>query len=97
MALGKHVDADKLIAEARDHRIHKHTGNRSDCFRLDQPEVLISRLDLHDIPYGSRYDVDVDLPRFKIPEQGVDGKVVYQLLHDELMLGESWYLGNLLT
>jgi len=47
------------------------------------------RPDLHDIPYGSRYDVDVELPRYRMPDSGVDSKVVYQLLHDELELGES--------
>lgn len=46
------------------------------------------RADLHDIPYTSRYDVQVDLPKYKLPEQGCDAKVAYQLLHDELILGE---------
>ena len=48
---------------------------------------LYPRQDLHDIPYASRYDVEVDLPRFQMPSQGCDVKVAYQLLHDELMLG----------
>jgi hypothetical protein len=30
----------------------------------------------------------MDLPRYKMPSSGVDAKVVYQLLHDELELGE---------
>lgn len=46
------------------------------------------RADLHDIPYASRYDVQVELPKYKLPETGVDPKVAYQLLHDELILGE---------
>ena len=50
---------------------------------------LWRRQDLHDIPYTSRYDVEVDLPKYQLPEQGVDSKVAYQLLHDELMLGMS--------
>jgi hypothetical protein len=29
MALGRHVDTDKLIAESRDHPVHKHMGKRS--------------------------------------------------------------------
>lgn len=49
---------------------------------------LQNRADLHDIPYASRYDVQMDLPRYKMPSSGVDAKVVYQLLHDELELGE---------
>ena len=47
------------------------------------------RQDLHDSPYTSRYDVEMELPMYEMPEQGVESKVVYQLLHDELMLGES--------
>jgi len=42
---------------------------------------------MHDIPYASRYDVQMDLPKYKMPESGVESKVVYQLLHDELELG----------
>lgn len=44
---------------------------------------------MHDIPYASRYDVQMDLPKYKMPQSGVESKVVYQLLHDELELGES--------
>jgi glutamate decarboxylase len=47
-------------------------------------------VDLHDIPYTSRYDVDIELPRFQLPEKGCDAKVAYQLLHDELLLG-GWF------
>lgn len=47
-----------------------------------------SRQDLHDIPYASRYDIDVEIPRFEMPSEGCDVKVAYQLLHDELILGE---------
>jgi len=71
MALSKHIDADQLLAKSRDHPIHKHTGKRQD---------------LHDIPYGSRYEVDTELPKYRMPEAGVDPKVAYQLLHDELLL-----------
>jgi hypothetical protein len=28
MALARHVDAEKLITQARDHPIHRHTGKR---------------------------------------------------------------------
>ena len=52
-------------------------------------ERLTSRPDLHDIPYASRYDIDVELPKYQIPSDGVAAKVAYQLLHDELLLGES--------
>jgi glutamate decarboxylase len=51
--------------------------------------TVLTRLsaDLHDIPYASRYDVEVELPKYKLPENGCDAKVAYQLLHDELELG----------
>jgi hypothetical protein len=56
---------------------------------MGQSDVLLfHRQDLHDIPYTSRYDVDVEVPRFQMPESGVDPKVAYQILHDELLLGE---------
>ncbi|KAK4687309.1 glutamate decarboxylase, partial [Tremellales sp. Uapishka_1] len=71
MALGKHIDADALIRKSQDHPVKKHLGRRQD---------------LHDNPYTSRYDVDVEIPKYQLPAQGVDGKVVYQLLHDELEL-----------
>ncbi|WVO13539.1 glutamate decarboxylase [Cryptococcus depauperatus] len=72
MSLSQHVDADKLIEESKDHHIRKHTHNRAAT--------------LYDNPYTSRYDVDVDLPRFSIPNKGANAKVCYQLLHDELLL-----------
>ncbi|ORY27321.1 pyridoxal phosphate-dependent transferase [Naematelia encephala] len=71
MSLGRHIDADKLIAEARDHPIHRHAGKRQD---------------LHEFAYGSRYEVDTEVPKYQMPETGVDPKVAYQILHDELVL-----------
>lgn len=82
MALGRHVDADKLVAESKDHPIKKHQGKRAD---------------LHDLPYASRYDVQVDMPKYQMPEEGCDPNAIYQLLHDELLLGMSpalWYGPN---
>jgi glutamate decarboxylase len=52
-------------------------------------QLIRHRQDLHDIPYASRYDVDQELPRFQMPDKGVDSKVAYQILHDELELGTS--------
>ncbi|ODN75500.1 glutamate decarboxylase, variant [Cryptococcus amylolentus CBS 6039] len=71
MALSRHVDADKLIEESRDHPIRKHFHDRATVY---------------DNPYTSRYDVDVEVPRFTMPSAGVSSKTAYQLLHDELML-----------
>lgn len=52
--------------------------------------LIASRHDLHDIPYASRYEIDTELPKYKMPETGCEPKVAYQLLHDELILGEFW-------
>jgi hypothetical protein len=63
-----------------------------DCSALlcsDRAQLIRHRQDLHDIPYASRYDVDQELPRFQMPDKGVDSKVAYQILHDELELGTS--------
>lgn len=46
------------------------------------------RAALYDIPYTSRYEVEDDVPRYSIPSKGVNARATYQLLHDELMLGE---------
>ncbi|RXK42659.1 glutamate decarboxylase [Tremella mesenterica] len=70
MSLARHVDPDKLIARSLDHPIHKH----------------VTRPDLQDIPYTSRYDIDIELPKYKMPSDGVSAKIAYQLLHDELEL-----------
>lgn len=41
---------------------------------------------MYDIPYASRYDVEVDIPADNLPQEGVESNVVYQMLHDELTL-----------
>jgi glutamate/tyrosine decarboxylase-like PLP-dependent enzyme len=56
----------------------------------------MSRADMHDIPYASRYEVQMELPKYKMPENGVESKVVYQLLHDELELG-TYILSNVVA
>ncbi|WVQ85190.1 glutamate decarboxylase [Cryptococcus sp. DSM 104549] len=72
MALSAHVNAEKLIESARDHPVRKHTHDR--------------KATLFDNPYTSRYDIEVEIPRYNIPDSGVNAKVCYQLLHDELLL-----------
>ncbi|KIR57851.1 glutamate decarboxylase [Cryptococcus bacillisporus CA1873] len=71
MALSQHVDADKLIEECKDHPIKRHLAHKAA---------------LYDIPYTSRYEVEDDVPRYSIPNKGVNARATYQLLHDELML-----------
>lgn len=41
---------------------------------------------MYDIPYASRYDVQVNIPIDDLPKDGVESNVVYQMLHDELTL-----------
>lgn len=41
---------------------------------------------MYDIPYASRYDVQVNIPADDLPKDGVESNVVYQMLHDELTL-----------
>lgn len=41
---------------------------------------------MYDIPYASRYDVQVNIPIDDLPKEGVESNVVYQMLHDELTL-----------
>ena len=35
-------------------------------------------------PYSSRYGSKDDIPKFKLPEDGIEANVAYQLIHDEL-------------
>jgi glutamate decarboxylase len=62
------------VKESRDHPIHKHKSDRRQ---------------FHDVPYLSRYGADIDVPKYKMPSQGIDGKAAYQILHDELDLDGS--------
>lgn len=71
MALSKHIDVDDLLAKSREHPIHKHKSDRQEY---------------HDVPYLSRYNADMEVPKYRLPSRGIDGRAVYQLLHDELDL-----------
>lgn len=35
-------------------------------------------------PYSSRYGCKEDIPKFNLPEDGIDANAAYQLIHDEL-------------
>jgi glutamate decarboxylase len=58
----------------------------SPSHRLYSTSANIHRQDLHEMPYSSRYETQIEVPKYKMPERGVDSAVVYQLLHDELLL-----------
>jgi glutamate decarboxylase len=35
-------------------------------------------------PYSSRYGCEVDIPKYHLPEDGIEANAAYQLIHDEL-------------
>lgn len=74
MSLSSHIDADTLFAHARDHPHRKHIKN--------------NRREYHDGAYSSRFETG-DIPKFKIPAQGISDAAAYQLIHDEVDLDGS--------
>jgi glutamate decarboxylase len=46
-----------------------------------------------------RYNADVDVPKYRLPAKGLNGKAAYQLLHDELDLdgGENLNLASFVS
>lgn len=61
-------------------------GSSTSTLTAELPVIDIDSVDLHDVAYVSRYEVDLNIPRFDLPKEGVDARVAYQLLHDELSL-----------
>ncbi|TFY83455.1 hypothetical protein EWM64_g568 [Hericium alpestre] len=75
MALSKHVNPDRLLQEAKDHKSHAHHFTKTDPNSLSHA-------------YCARYETD-SLPKYKIPSKGVNAEAAYQLIHDELSLDGS--------
>ncbi|KZO98555.1 glutamate decarboxylase [Calocera viscosa TUFC12733] len=75
MALSKHIDPASLLAAARAHPHHRliHREHR----------------DIHEGSYASRFEADMEVPKFKIPQTGVSSKAAYQIIHDEMDLDGS--------
>lgn len=67
----ENIDIDKLIDDSRD----KVSGKPNESVK-----------DMYDVPYASRYDIDVKFSTRNLPKQGIDAPVAYQLLHDQLTL-----------
>jgi hypothetical protein len=66
------VDPEDLIERSRDHPARKHIAN---------PRALHS--------YGSSYARDEEnarIPKYTMPKEGINSKVAYQLIHDEMAL-----------
>ncbi|KAH8108454.1 glutamate decarboxylase [Phellopilus nigrolimitatus] len=75
MALSKHMNPDKLMQEAKDHKSHAHHLTNTDLSQTSSS-------------YGARYGT-FPLPKYKIPSKGTDAESAYQLVHDELALDGS--------
>ncbi|KAF8308184.1 glutamate decarboxylase [Clavulina sp. PMI_390] len=74
MSLSKHIDAEALFAHARDHPHRKH--------------IKHNRREFHDGAYSSRYELG-DIPKYKLPEQGISSAAAYQIVHDQAELDGS--------
>lgn len=72
MPLHRHLDGDALMRIAKEH----HSG-RASLFEGRGEESSQQLL------YSSRYATS-DVPKYKIPQKGVESVVAYRLIHDEL-------------
>ena len=70
MSLSKHVNAERLLQESRDHRSHAHH---------------LTAVDVESTNYGARYGT-YPVPKYKLPSKGTDAEAAYQIVHDELAL-----------
>ncbi|KAK7043692.1 glutamate decarboxylase gad1 [Paramarasmius palmivorus] len=75
MALSKHINPDRLIADAHDKKTKHHVLSKTD------PNALHHS-------YGARYGTN-PIPKYHIPSKGIDADSAYQLVHDELALGKA--------
>ncbi|GAP92940.1 putative glutamate decarboxylase [Rosellinia necatrix] len=75
MPLARHVDPEELIS--RLHDVHLTEGGR-------QLRKLTTTS--HLTPYGTKYASEVNVPKYRIPEDGAPSDTAYQLIRDELDL-----------
>lgn len=75
MSLSKHINPDRLLREARE---HKKTTSLSALVQPDHGGNL-------NHPYAARYGT-TSVPKYSIPSKGATADAVYQLIHDELTL-----------
>ncbi|KAJ7098141.1 glutamate decarboxylase [Mycena belliarum] len=78
MSLSKHVNADRLIANARDKKTASHFATLTQ--RAPQTDVHHS----HSARYGT-----MPVPKYHLAHQGTDPESAYQMIHDELALDGS--------
>ncbi|KIY69590.1 glutamate decarboxylase [Cylindrobasidium torrendii FP15055 ss-10] len=70
--LSKHVNPDRLVADAKDHDRTPHALTGSDPNEIHHT-------------YGARYGTST-IPKYHISSKGLDADAAYQLIHDELAL-----------
>ncbi|KAI0439085.1 pyridoxal phosphate-dependent transferase [Xylaria telfairii] len=75
MPLARHVDPEELVE--RLHDAHLTEGGKK-LRKLTKTSHLT--------PYGSRYASEVEVPKYRLPDNGAPADTVYQLIRDELDL-----------
>ncbi|RYC57217.1 hypothetical protein CHU98_g8990 [Xylaria longipes] len=75
MPLARHVDPEELVE--RLHDAHLTEGGKQ-LRKLTKTSHLT--------PYGSRYASEVEVPKYRLPDNGAPADTVYQLIRDELDL-----------
>lgn len=76
MSLARHVDPDELVG--RLHDTHITDGSHGHL----RKKMVTSHL----TPYGTRYASKVDVPKYRMPQQGAPADTIYTMLRDELDL-----------
>ncbi|KAF8908628.1 glutamate decarboxylase [Gymnopilus junonius] len=70
MSLSRHIDAEQIIAQSKDHHYKKHTDGHNRTlhrtWRRDEDAAAV--------------------PKYALPKHGINSKAAYQLLHDETAL-----------
>lgn len=69
MSLHKHVDANEVLKKAR--------GGRGNAKQASSATTLAT-------PYSARYEAFEDIPKYKMPAEGIAANAAYQMIHDEL-------------
>jgi len=75
MSLARHIDPDELVQRI-------HDANLTEGSQSIRSHMAVSHL----TPYSSQYATRVNVPKYKIPEEGAPADAVYELLRDELDL-----------
>ncbi|KAF7323713.1 Glutamate decarboxylase [Mycena kentingensis (nom. inval.)] len=71
MSLSRHINADDVIQSCKDHKHRKHAGQDGRQTQFQS---------------WSRDEDAASVPKYSIPEVGINSKAAYQLLHDETAL-----------